>query len=276
MPVAIRMEHVGKKYRLGLLNRSALYQEIQSWWARRRGRIDPHSFLHEINTDRPAEPYDFWALRDVTFDIMQGEAIGILGENGSGKSTLLKILSRITGPTTGKVYIDGRVASLLEVGTGFHNELTGRENVYLNGAILGMSPAATAARFDDIVSFAEVEQFIDTPVKRYSSGMRMRLAFAVAAHLESDILIIDEVLAVGDARFRDRCMAKIEETRRSGRTVIFVSHDSASVRRLCDRGVVLVHGEAACIAAQDEAVDFYHRSIGQVETKGLLSSVPVP
>src|SRR6202045_1833456 len=185
---------------------------------------------------------EFWALRDVSFEVQQGEILGIIGRNGAGKSTLLKILSRITEPTAGRVTLRGRVASLLEVGTGFHPELTGRENIYLNGAILGMTQAEIRKKFDEIVAFAEVEKFLDTPVKHYSSGMYVRLAFAVAAHLEPEILIIDEVLAVGDAEFQKKCLGKMDEVSRGGRTVLFVSHNMAAIENLCSRGVVLHQG----------------------------------
>ncbi len=196
-------------------------------------------------TDRSLE--EFWALKDVSFDIQQGARVGIVGRNGAGKSTLLKILSRITEPTRGRVTIRGRVASLLEVGTGFHPELTGRENVYLNGAVLGMSKADIRSKFDEIVAFAEVEQFLDTPVKRYSSGMYVRLAFAVAAHLEPEILIVDEVLAVGDIQFQKKCLGKMEEVGRGGRTVLFVSHNLTALRNLCTVGLLLEQGKAATI-----------------------------
>jgi lipopolysaccharide transport system ATP-binding protein len=188
---------------------------------------------------------DFWALRDVSFDIAAGEAVGIIGRNGAGKSTLLKILSRITAPTTGEVRISGKVASLLEVGTGFHSELSGRENIFLNGAIMGMSRAEVRARFDEIVAFAEVEKFLDTPVKRYSSGMYVRLAFAVAAHLQPEILIVDEVLAVGDASFQRKCLGKMQTVASGGRTVLFVSHNMAAISRLCTRAILLTHGTVA-------------------------------
>ncbi len=187
----------------------------------------------------PASKEDFWALRNVSFEVRRGEVVGIIGRNGAGKSTLLKILSRITDPTEGRVKLRGRVASLLEVGTGFHPELTGRENIYLNGAILGMSRAEIRAKFDEIVSFAEVEKFLDTPVKRYSSGMYVRLAFAVAAHLEPEILLVDEVLAVGDAAFQKKCLGKMEEVSRGGRTILFVSHQMAAVQNLCQSGILL-------------------------------------
>ncbi len=204
---------------------------------------------------------EFWALKDVSFEVHQGEVLGIIGRNGAGKSTLLKILSRITEPTAGRVTLRGRVASLLEVGTGFHPELTGRENIYLNGAILGMSRAEIRRKFDEIVAFAETEKFLDTPVKRYSSGMYVRLAFAVAAHLEPDILVVDEVLAVGDAEFQKKCLGKMDEvSRREGRTVLFVSHNAAAVRHLCNNAIVLDQGRAVFSGGAHTALDFYHAS----------------
>ena len=200
---------------------------------------------------------DFWALRDVSFDVQQGEVLGIIGRNGAGKSTLLKILSRITEPTAGRVTLRGRVASLLEVGTGFHPELTGRENIFLNGAILGMSRAEIRRKFDEIVAFAEVEQFLDTPVKRYSSGMYVRLAFAVAAHLEPEILVVDEVLAVGDAEFQKKCLGKMGEVAKGGRTVLFVSHNMAAIRRLCSRVILLKNGRITQSGNVNQCIDTY-------------------
>ena len=261
MSVAIRVENVSKRYRLGNINRDMLYKELQSWWARKRGRVDPHSQLREHETDRIRVLQDFWALKDISFDVQKGEVVGILGKNGSGKSTLLKILSRITAPTYGRACIRGSVASLLEVGTGFHQELTGRDNVYLNGSILGMKRQEITRRFDEIVAFSEIEKFIDTPVKRYSSGMRVRLAFAVAAHLECDIMIIDEVLAVGDAPFQERCMQKIRSARAEGRSILFVSHAAGQVQSLCDKGVVLGGGQVRYLGPAEDAVSFYNESL---------------
>jgi len=203
----------------------------------------------------------FWALRDVSFDVNPGEVIGVIGRNGAGKSTLLKILSRITDPTEGYIKARGRLASLLEVGTGFHPELTGRENIYLNGAILGMRKSEIAAKFDQIVAFSEIEQFLDTPVKRYSSGMYVRLAFAVAAHLNPEILVVDEVLAVGDMSFQKKCLGKMSEVSRGGRTVLFVSHNMAAVQNLCSRGIVLKHGNLAFNGSVNEAIDYYLNSV---------------
>jgi len=241
MSIAIRAEHVSKEYRLGVINHGMLYKDVQSWAARKLGRPDPHG---KIGEDRFADQEDqFWALKDISFDIEEGDRVGIIGKNGAGKSTLLRILSRITAPTEGTVKLKGRVASLLEVGTGFHPELTGRENIYLNGAILGMKTREINRKLEEIIDFSEIEQHIDTPVKRYSSGMYVRLAFAVAAHLDSEILLADEVLAVGDAGFQKKALGKMQDLSTSqGRTVIFVSHNMDAVKRLCNNGVILERG----------------------------------
>jgi lipopolysaccharide transport system ATP-binding protein len=254
--VAIRVENLGKKYHIRH-QQAARYTALRDVIADRFRRV--------FRRPEPAPGgspaiEDFWALKDVSFEVKRGEVIGIIGRNGAGKSTLLKILSRITEPTEGRVELDGRVASLLEVGTGFHPELTGRENIYLNGAILGMTRTEIRRKFDEIVAFAEVEKFLDTPVKRYSSGMYVRLAFAVAAHLEPDILVVDEVLAVGDAQFQKKCMGKMQDaTRNYGRTILFVSHNMSMVRSLCTRGVVLENG---CLGfdgkSEDALVHFAH------------------
>jgi lipopolysaccharide transport system ATP-binding protein len=238
--------HIGKRYRLGELRGGATLREALG---ARFGRY--------IGIKRVAAAQEFWALKDVSFDIKQGETVGIIGRNGAGKSTLLKIFSRITPPTEGQVRLRGRVSSLLEVGTGFHGDLTGRENIYLNGAILGMQRAEIRRKFDEIVSFAEVERFLDTPVKRYSSGMYVRLAFSVAAHLESDILIVDEVLAVGDMKFQRKCLAQMQDVARAGRTVVFVSHNMAAVATLCERGIVVDRGRVVLDGAAGEAIRNY-------------------
>jgi lipopolysaccharide transport system ATP-binding protein len=243
--VVIRIEQLSKVYHLGEISRQMLWHD----WRRK--------LAHAPEED---DPELFWALHDVSIDIRDGEVVGLLGRNGAGKSTLLKILSRITSPTRGTVKIKGRVAALLEVGTGFHFDLTGRDNVYLNGTILGMTRREVARKFDEIVTFAGVEGFIDTPVKRYSVGMRVRLAFAVAAHLESEILLMDEVLAVGDAAFQQKCLGKIGEVSRSGRTVIFVSHSAAAIESLCTRGVVLDRGRVVFDGTQSAAIDAYAES----------------
>jgi len=239
---AIQIDHLSKKYRLGVINNGTLWQDMQTFFAVKFGREDPHS---KIGEDKYSGDKDhFWALKDISFDIKQGDRLGIIGKNGAGKSTLLKILSRITTPTEGTVKIKGKVASLLEVGTGFHGELTGRENIYLNGAILGMRKRRIDEKLDEIIAFSGIEQHIDTPVKRYSSGMYVRLAFAVAAHLDSDILIADEVLAVGDAEFQKKALGKMQElSTGEGRTVLFVSHNMAAVRKLCSNGILLKDGK---------------------------------
>ncbi|MGI8437650.1 MAG: ABC transporter ATP-binding protein [Chthoniobacterales bacterium] len=221
------------------------------------GASDSALNLNPATSTRPSNDEEFWALKNVSFEVRQGEVLGIIGRNGAGKSTLLKILSRITEPTEGRIKIKGRVASLLEVGTGFHPELTGRENIYLNGAILGMHRSEIKAKFDEIVAFAEVEKFLDTPVKRYSSGMYVRLAFAVAAHLEPEILVVDEVLAVGDAEFQKKCLGKMHEVARGGRTVLFVSHNMTAIQTLCTRGVLLQRGVVKRVAGTAEVVDAY-------------------
>ena len=252
----IRAESLGKRYTLGRASspryrtiRDSLTEAIQAPWRRLRAGADASS---------PTGEEEFWALRDVSFEIKRGEVVGIIGRNGAGKSTLLKVLSRITEPTTGRVALKGRVASLLEVGTGFHPELTGRENIFLNGAILGMHRAEIKAKFDEIVVFAEVEKFLDTPVKRYSSGMYVRLAFAVAAYLEPEILVIDEVLAVGDAEFQKKCLGKMQDVAKGeGRTVLFVSHNMGAVTQLCTKAIYLEQGQVVRQGEVNEVTTFY-------------------
>ena len=252
----IKVENLSKEYRFGVIGHGTLYKDLQSWWARMRGREDPNS---KISLKKgPARTGErFWALKDISFDVKEGEVLGIIGRNGAGKSTLLKILSRVTTPTEGCVKIRGRVSSLLEVGTGFHQELTGRENVYLNGMIHGMTKTEIKKKFDEIVDFSGIEKFIDTPVKRYSSGMNVRLGFAVAAHLEPEILIVDEVLAVGDAEFRRKCLDKMQEVSEGGRTVLFVSHNMNAVRELCSRGILLEAGKIINRGPINKIVDKY-------------------
>lgn len=234
MPSAIRVENLSKRYRLGLTHDRSIRDLVNRW---------THGLTNRgQTTSETASPQEFWALRDVNFEVQPGEVVGIIGRNGAGKSTLLKVLSRITKPSTGRVELRGRVASLLEVGTGFHPELTGRENVYMNGTVLGMTRREIDCRFDDIVAFADVEKFIDTPVKRYSSGMTVRLGFAVAAHLEPEILIVDEVLAVGDAEFQRKCLDKMGEVARGGRTVLFVSHNMPAIQSLCSSAILIHSG----------------------------------
>jgi lipopolysaccharide transport system ATP-binding protein len=244
MAISIKVENVSKVYQLGQISSGTISQDLQRWWRIRRGKDDPFLIVGEANNSSKNDKNNIvWSLKDITFDINQGECVGIIGSNGAGKSTLLKILSQITGPSSGYVKIKGRVASLLEVGTGFHPELSGRENIFLNGAILGMRKHEIKTKFDEIVDFSGVERYIDTPVKRYSSGMYVRLAFAVAAHLESEILIVDEVLAVGDADFQKKCLGKMGDISKSdGRTVLFVSHNMHSIQKLCPKSIYLSNG----------------------------------
>jgi lipopolysaccharide transport system ATP-binding protein len=271
--IAIKVENLGKSYLVGHnAAQSEQYTALRDVIAR-----SARNFVRKTRdmfTGRPIvqgdEVEEFWALKNINFKIKQGERVGIIGRNGAGKSTLLKILSRITEPTTGRVTIDGRVASLLEVGTGFHPELTGRENIYLNGAILGMSRAEVQRKFDEIVSFSEIEKFLDTPVKRFSSGMYVRLAFAVAAHLEPDILVVDEVLAVGDSQFQKKCISKMEQQQKNGRTVLFVSHNLGVVNSLCDKCIWL---ESGLIAMHGESVDVVEKYLyGVAESNGQFLS----
>jgi lipopolysaccharide transport system ATP-binding protein len=262
---AIKIEHVSKMYRLWVINNGTLFKDIQTLIALKRGKEDPHSRIGENKYSGDKD--HFWALKDVSFDIKQGDRLGIIGKNGAGKSTLLKILSRITAPTEGIVKIRGKIASLLEVGTGFHGELTGRENIYLNGAILGMKKRRIDEKMDSIIEFSGIEHHIDTPVKRYSSGMYVRLAFAVAAHLDSDILIADEVLAVGDAEFQKKALGKMEDLSTSeGRTVLFVSHNMGAVRHICNKAFLLENGRLSLIGETQHIIDKY-LSIGSEITK---------
>lgn len=260
--IAIRVDNLGKKYKLGGQKSGDFRESINRWFQRNR-QVSVSGF------QSPDSPKDFWALKDVSFEIKQGEAVGIIGRNGAGKSTLLKILSRITEPTKGRFEIFGRVSSLLEVGTGFHEDLTGRENIYLNGTILGMRRAEIKAKFDEIVDFSGVGKFIDTPVKHYSSGMKVRLAFSVAAHLEPEILIIDEVLAVGDAEFQKKCLGKMEDvTQNNGRTVLFVSHNMGAVQSLCSRGIFLKNGSINLDEATSQVIKQYMKDYSVSETIG--------
>jgi len=262
MSIAIRASHVSKQYILGVFNYDMFYKDMQSWIARRFGRSDPHGKIIE-NQVAPGDRH-FWALRDINFDVEQGDRIGIIGVNGSGKSTLLKLFSRITAPTEGTIYIRGKISSLLEVGTGFHPELTGRENVYLNGAILGMKRREITRKMDEIIEFSEIEQFIDTPVKRYSSGMYVRLAFAVAASLDSDILIADEVLAVGDTGFQAKCLKKMNDvSKEQGRTILYVSHMLATVQTLCTKAILLKKGQMLMTGSSEDVIAKYTEMTNQ-------------
>src|ERR1700744_6531279 len=259
MGTVIKVENLSKAYQLGEIGTGTLSRDFERFLARIRGKEDPFLKIGEVNDRETKSTSDVvWSLKDINFEIEQGDAVGIIGLNGAGKSTLLKILSRVTAPTTGSVKLRGRVASLLEVGTGFHPDLTGRENIYLNGAILGMRKAEIKRKFDEIVDFSGVERYVDTPVKRYSLGMYVRLAFAVAAYLESEILIVDEVLAVGDAEFQKKCLGKMGEVSKGeGRTVLFVSHNMGSVMDLCNKGLIIDNGTIAGMGDIQSAVNTY-------------------
>jgi lipopolysaccharide transport system ATP-binding protein len=298
--IVIKVENIWKEYCLGVVSHHSMAKDLQSWWARMRGKDDPNApvgttgqslkslktlnastsstppspfTFHPSQSSTPspftlhpsqsasADPDRFWALRDVSFEVRQGERIGIIGRNGAGKSTLLKILSNVTTPTRGQVTYKGRIASLLEVGTGFHPELTGKENIFLNGAILGMTKNDIRRKFDEIVDFSGVEKFIDTPVKRYSSGMYVRLAFAVAAHLEPEILVVDEVLAVGDSEFQKKCLGKMEDVSKQGRTVLFVSHNMGAIKSLCQNGILLNEGSVSLSGNVDNVIEGYSETI---------------
>lgn len=258
--IVIQFDRVGKLYKLGLVGTGTLSHDLNRWWqVSVLGHEDPYLRIGETNDRRRKGKTDYvWALRDITIDVHQGDVIGIIGKNGAGKSTLLKLLSRVTAPTTGNIRVRGRIASLLEVGTGFHPEMTGRENIYMNGAIMGMTRHEISRKLDEIVDFAGVERYVDTPVKRYSNGMSVRLGFAVAAFLEPEILVVDEVLAVGDAEFQRKAIGKMQDvTRGEGRTVLFVSHNMAAVSNLCQRGIVLKDGTIDYMGGADEAIGHY-------------------
>ena len=251
----IKTEHLSKEYRLGAIGSGTLRRDLQSWYAKRRGREDPNSIIGRPEYEKGDT---FLALNDVNIEVKRGERVGIIGANGAGKSTLLKLLSRITSPTNGNIAYRGRIASMLEVGTGFHAELTGRENIYLNGAILGMNRAEVSKKIDQIIEFSECEKFIDTPVKRYSSGMFVKLAFSVAAHLDAEIMIMDEVLAVGDMRFQKKCLKKMRQlAEEEDRTVLYVSHNMGTIQELCNRCIVLDHGKVIFDGEVDEAIKCY-------------------
>jgi lipopolysaccharide transport system ATP-binding protein len=278
MSVVIKIENVSKQYRLGLIGTNTLRGDLQRWWYNMRGLPDPTLIIGQENVlsaasrePQTARPDDFvWALKNINFEVQQGEVLGIIGKNGAGKSTLLKLLSRVTAPTTGNIKVKGRIASLLEVGTGFHPELTGKENIFLNGAILGMTKTEIRSKLDEIVDFAGIAKYIDTPVKRYSSGMYVRLAFAVAAHLEPEILIVDEVLAVGDAEFQKKAIGKMQDvSRNDGRTVLFVSHNMTAVRSLCKTGVMLDKGSIKHLGEINYIVDNY---LSDETIKGIVNN----
>ena len=267
----ITVEGLSKYYRLGVVGGGTLREDVSRWWARKRGKPDPYSKVGHDTSKQPRRG-QIWALRDIDLEVNEGEILGIVGRNGAGKSTLLKILSRITEPTSGRALIRGRVGSLLEVGTGFHPELTGRENVYLNGAILGLRHGEIARKLEDIVDFAEVAEFVDTPVKRYSSGMLVRLAFSVAAHLDPEILIVDEVLAVGDIAFQNKCLGKMRDvTQAESRTVMFVSHNMVSIERLCDRAVLVDNGRVSFSGSVRSVIDRYNSDTNSIDGTPLES-----
>ena len=277
MPTSIKVENLSKLYRLGEIGTGTISQDIHRWFTTKvMGQEDPFLKIGQSNDRTTKGESDVvYSLQDINFEIEQGDAVGIIGRNGAGKSTLLKILSRVTAPTTGRINIKGRVASLLEVGTGFHPELTGRENIFLNGTILGMRKKEIARKLDEIIDFSGVERYVDTPVKRYSSGMYVRLAFAVAAHLESEILIVDEVLAVGDAEFQKKCLGKMGEVSKGeGRTVLFVSHNMGSIRELCNKAILLKHGMIEKTGSTDEILRHYLRAqVSVVPSKEALKDI---
>ncbi len=251
---AIKIENLKKQYKLGAIGGQTLNAELQSWWARKRGKEDPNL---KIGQGYSQAGETFWALKGINLEVKKGEALGIIGANGAGKSTLLKILSRVTAPTEGDIWINGRISSMLEVGTGFHGELTGRENIYMNGAILGMTRKEVDSKIESIIDFSECRQFIDTPVKRYSSGMYVKLAFAVASHLDAEIMVMDEVLAVGDMKFQKKCLGKMGDEAKGGKTVLYVSHNMSTIRNLCSRCIVLNNGKIIYDGDVEKAIDIY-------------------
>lgn len=271
----IEFNNVGKQYILGTIGTGTLSQDLNRWWANIRGKEDPYLKIGETNDRTQKGDSRFvWALRDINFKVEQGDVVGIVGKNGAGKSTLLKILSRVTSPTTGDIKIKGRIASLLEVGTGFHPEMTGRENIFMNGSIMGMTKAEIKSKFDEIIDFAGVAKYVDTPVKRYSSGMMVRLGFAIAAHLEPEILVVDEVLAVGDAEFQKKAIGKMQEVSKGeGRTVLFVSHNMAAVRSLCTRGIMLKNGMVNFIGSIPDTLDHYLKIDDSAQKEKIIDNV---
>lgn len=263
MTTAIEFNNISKQYRLGLVSTKTLSHDLNRWWQTAvLHKEDPYLKIGSVNDRSTAADSEYvWALKDIDFKVEQGDVVGIIGKNGAGKSTLLKLLSRVTGPTTGTIKAKGRIGSLLEVGTGFHQEMTGRENIYMNGAILGMTKQEISRKIDEIVDFSGCERYIDTPVKRYSSGMTVRLGFAVAAHLDPEILVVDEVLAVGDAEFQKKAIGKMQDVSKGeGRTVLFVSHNMASIRHLCHSGVLLENGRISFLGSAEDAIDLYMAS----------------
>jgi lipopolysaccharide transport system ATP-binding protein len=272
MSTAIKFENISKQYRLGLVSTQTLSHDLKRWWTTSvRGKEDPYLKIGEVNDRATKGTSDYvWALKDIDFEVQQGDVLGIIGKNGAGKSTLLKILSKVTAPTTGTIRAAGRIASLLEVGTGFHPEMTGRENIFMNGAIMGMTKAEINRKLDEIVDFSGVERYIDTPAKRYSSGMTVRLGFAIAAHLDPEILVVDEVLAVGDAEFQKKAIGKMQDiSQGEGRTVLFVSHNMTAVKNLCKTGIMLRNGTIEYSNQINDVVDYY---LADETTKGIVNN----
>ena len=277
MSTAIEFDNISKLYRLGLVSSGTLSNDLKRWWQMNiLGKEDPFLKVGSVNDRSKAADSDYvWALKDINFKVEQGDVVGIIGKNGAGKSTLLKLLSKVTGPTTGTIKAKGRIGSLLEVGTGFHSELTGRENIYMNGAILGMTKQEITRKLDEIVDFSGCERYIDTPVKRYSSGMMVRLGFAVAAHLDPEILVVDEVLAVGDAEFQKKAIGKMQDVSQGeGRTVLFVSHNMGSIKALCKHGVLLEYGQVKYSGEINDVVNFYIKD-NDFESRKLTDDVKV-
>lgn len=270
--IILKAENISKQYRLGQVGTGTLSHDLNRWWHEIRGKENPYLKIGDINDRSTKGSSDYvWALQDINFDVERGDVLGVIGKNGAGKSTLLKILSKVTAPSTGSIKSRGRIASLLEVGTGFHSEMTGRENIFLNGAILGMTKKEITSKLDEIIEFSGCERYIDTPVKRYSSGMTVRLAFAVAAFLEPEILVVDEVLAVGDAEFQKKAIGKMQDiSKGEGRTVLFVSHNMAAVKSLCTKGIVLEHGRVVFEGNQNESVEFYLKRTSERSELDLL------
>jgi lipopolysaccharide transport system ATP-binding protein len=277
--VSIKFENISKQYRLGLVSTKTLSHDLNRWWTTNiRGKEDPYLKIGEVNDRAHKGESDYvWALKDIDFEVQQGDVLGIIGKNGAGKSTLLKILSKVTAPTTGTIRAAGRIASLLEVGTGFHPEMTGRENIYMNGAIMGMTKQEITRKLDEIVDFSGVERYLDTPAKRYSSGMTVRLGFAIAAHLDPEILVVDEVLAVGDAEFQKKAIGKMQDVSKGeGRTVLFVSHNMAAVRSLCNRGIVMENGSVVYQSnTSEEAISHYLYNTGNSDGALIANSVKI-
>ena len=271
----IEFNNVGKQYILGRIGTGTLSQDLNRWWANIRGKEDPYLKIGETNDRTQKGKSRFvWALRDINFKVEQGDVVGIIGKNGAGKSTLLKILSRVTSPTIGEIKIKGRIASLLEVGTGFHPEMTGRENIFMNGSIMGMTKAEIRSKFDEIVDFAGVAKYVDTPVKRYSSGMMVRLGFAIAAYLEPEILVVDEVLAVGDAEFQKKAIGKMQDVSKGeGRTVLFVSHNMAAIRSLCTRGIMLKNGNIDFVGNIPDTLDHYLKNDDGIQDELIINNI---